>query len=160
MLRVAAGLSIPLSQLVITQIRAQGSGGQNVNKVASAVQLRFDISSSTLPDPIKEKLLHLGDSRITKDGIIIIKSQNHRTFERNRTEALERLGRLIKSVMVTRKRRKPTRPSRRSQQKRIDKKVKHGKLKTLRKKVKLVMIFIPMTHLSHLLFTIYTRGVT
>ncbi|MEB8433549.1 alternative ribosome rescue aminoacyl-tRNA hydrolase ArfB [Cocleimonas sp. KMM 6892] len=135
MLIISQAVSIPDDEIEISAIRAQGSGGQNVNKVSSAIHLRFDIADSSLPEFYKERLLALSDSRISKDGVIIIKAQTHRTQEKNRKDALERLQLLIKSVSLVRKARRPTRPSRNSQIKRVDKKTQRGKTKALRKKV-------------------------
>ncbi|GAA0396715.1 alternative ribosome rescue aminoacyl-tRNA hydrolase ArfB [Cocleimonas flava] len=135
MLIISQAVSIPDDEIEISAIRAQGSGGQNVNKVSSAIHLRFDIADSSLPEFYKERLLALSDSRISKDGVIIIKAQTHRTQEKNRKDALERLQLLIKSVSLVRKARRPTKPSRNSQIKRVDKKTQRGKTKALRKKV-------------------------
>lgn len=128
-------LSIPENEVGISAIRAQGAGGQNVNKVSSAVHLRFDIQASSLPESIKSKLLTCRDRRITKDGVIVIKAQEHRTFEKNKITAYQRLVDLIRSTLVPVKNRTPTRPTRSSQQRRMDRKVRHSRLKKLRKKV-------------------------
>ncbi|MFT6141857.1 MAG: ribosome-associated protein, partial [Psychromonas sp.] len=112
----------------------QGAGGQNVNKVSSAIHLRFDIKKSTLPDFYKDKLLALSDSRITIDGVIIIKAQSHRTQEKNRDDALQRLKKLIVSAAVVQKVRRATRATKGSQRKRMDKKTQRGRIKNLRSK--------------------------
>lgn len=135
MLPITKTFSLPLTEIEFHQIRAQGSGGQNVNKVSSSVHLRFNIHHSTLPEPFKERLLKLSDQRITKEGIIVIKAQQFRSFEKNREAALKRLQTLIRAVTTTPKKRKATRPSRASQKKRLDKKTQRGKTKALRKRV-------------------------
>ena len=117
-----------LVALAACPVRSQGTGGQNVKKVATAIHLRFDINASSLSPLYKERLLTLNDSRITKDGIIVIKAQQHRTQDQNKEDAFNRLKDLIKSVTVTPKKRKPTKPSRRAKQKRLDSKVKRSQL--------------------------------
>ncbi|RLA58528.1 MAG: aminoacyl-tRNA hydrolase [Epsilonproteobacteria bacterium] len=123
------------NEIEITAIRAQGSGGQKVNKVSAAIHLRFDIEASSLPEFYKERLLTLKDKRITKDGIVVIKSQQHRSQEQNRDKAIERLVELIKSVNVTQKRRVPTKPTKGSVGRRLDSKKKLSSKKRLRGKV-------------------------
>lgn len=137
MLRISNNVILADWEIHIEQIRAQGSGGQNVNKVASAVHLRFDIQRSTLPPFYKERLLELSDQRINRDGVIVIKAQKHRTLELNKDDALVRLKALIKSAAVEQKARRPTRPSRNAKRKRVDSKTRKGKTKALRGKVKL-----------------------
>jgi ribosome-associated protein len=132
MLQITARTSIPLSEIELSAIRSQGAGGQNVNKVATAIHLRFDINGSSLSPLYKERLLNLGDRRITKDGILIIKAQQHRTQEQNKEDALKRLQLLIKSITLTAPKRKPTKPSRSAKHKRMDSKTKRGQLKALR----------------------------
>ena len=122
-------------EVEITAVRSQGAGGQNVNKVASAIHLRFDIRRSSLPPFYKERLLRLSDQRITKDGVIVIKAQQFRTQELNRDDAVERLRELINGAVVVQKKRRPTRPTRGSQVRRVDSKVKRGQSKQLRGKV-------------------------
>lgn len=135
MIELSKNVTIPDVELEIKAIRSQGAGGQNVNKVATAIHLRFDIHASSLPEYYKERLLAFNDHRITKEGIIIIKSQEARTQEANKERALERLIALIKSAMVTKKKRKPTKPTKSSQKKRLESKKKHSKIKKMRKKV-------------------------
>ena len=134
-LKISNQVSIPLAEVDIQAIRAQGAGGQNVNKVSSAIHLRFDINASSLPDIYKERLNALSDQRITSEGVIVIKAQRFRSQDKNRDDAFGRLQDLIKSVAVTRKKRRPTKPSRGSRKKRMDRKTKHGQLKSLRGRV-------------------------
>ena len=134
-LQISAGVIIADWQLQLTAIRSQGPGGQNVNKVNSAIHLRFDVKSSTLPDFYKQRLLALSDHRITEDGVIILKSQVHRTQEKNREEALVRLKELILNAVKIQKSRKATKPTRNSQKRRIESKKRKGNTKVLRGKV-------------------------
>lgn len=135
MLSITSQVTIPDSEIDIQAIRAQGAGGQNVNKVSTAIHLRFDIGASSLPDLYKEPLLKLRDRRISKDGIVIIKAQRYRSQEKNREDALARLLALIRRAAIPRKKRKPTKPTRGSQQRRIEGKTRRGQLKDLRKKI-------------------------
>ena len=129
---MVTALVIPESEVEVTAIRAQGPGGQNVNKVSSAIQLRFDIPTSSLPEPVKERLLALRDSRITQDGVLVLKAQRYRTQDMNRMDAFSRLHELVNSVAVPPPKRKPTKPSYGSVQKRLQSKTKRSDLKTSR----------------------------
>ncbi len=135
MLEISQNISIPDNEIDISAIRAQGAGGQNVNKVSSAIHLRFDINASSLSDFYKSRLLALRDKRITKDGVIIIKAQQFRTQEKNRDDALERLADLIKGVTAVKKIRRPTKPSRSAKKKRMDNKAHRSKTKVLRGRI-------------------------
>ena len=134
-LQITRNLAIADEEIEMSAIRAQGAGGQNVNKVASAIHLRFDIRSSSLPERTRTRLLALADQRISKDGVVIIKAQQFRTQEKNRQAALDRLRELIVSATAVQKARKPTRPTRNSQLRRLDSKTRRGKAKQLRGKV-------------------------
>ena len=134
-LKISNTVTLDENEVEVSAIRASGSGGQKVNKVSAAIHLRFDIEASSLPDYYKEKLLDLKDKRITKEGIIVIKSQQHRSQEQNRDEALERLVELIKSVNVVQKKRVPTKPTKGSVGRRLDSKKKQSNKKKLRGKV-------------------------
>jgi ribosome-associated protein len=128
-------ISIDESEFSLTATRSQGAGGQHVNKVATAIYLRFDINQSSLPEKIKNKLLKSNDTRITSDGVMVLRAQNHRTQEQNKRDAIKRLAVVIKESTYEKPVRKPTRPSRSSQRKRMDSKTKSGLQKQLRKKI-------------------------
>jgi len=133
MIQISSHVAIPDSEIDIHAMRSQGAGGQNVNKVSSAIHLQFNISASSLPQFYKEELLKLKDNRISEEGVITIKAQQYRSQEQNREDALARLSQLIQSVAIPRKKRRATKPTKGSKQRRLESKTKRGQLKTLRR---------------------------
>lgn len=133
---ISASIQIDPAEITWHAVRSQGSGGQNVNKVATAVHLRFDIRASSLPHEVKARLLRLSDRRITKEGVVVIKSQDHRSQIQNREVALERLAELVRRATLRPRKRKATRPSRAAKRKRMDAKTRRGRTKSLRGKVR------------------------
>jgi ribosome-associated protein len=135
MLRISDNIAVPLAEIEIQAIRSQGSGGQNVNKVSTAIHLRFDIKASSLPEIYKERLLNLKDSRISSEGVVIIKAQRYRSQIKNKEDALNRLLEIIKNVTIQAKPREPTKPTRASKKKRLESKAIQSRRKSLRGKI-------------------------
>jgi ribosome-associated protein len=128
-------ITVREEEVELVAIRAQGAGGQNVNKVSNAIHLRFDIHASSLPEPVKARLLHLRDQRVTADGVVVIKAQQHRSLEKNREDALARLNELVARAAAVPRPRKPTKPTRASKRRRVESKVRRGQVKALRRRV-------------------------